>query len=79
MTPLIGIEEHLLTPDVEAAWYAIALETTDPSVGYHEGATFVLTGRAQTIQQLKAKLKELAVSSSRIMSNAYWEPGKIRL
>ena len=36
--PLIGIEEHFLTPDVEAAWHAIGLEATDPSVGYHQGA-----------------------------------------
>ena len=34
---LIGIEEHFLTPEVEAAWHAIGLEATDPSVGYHAG------------------------------------------
>jgi predicted TIM-barrel fold metal-dependent hydrolase len=35
---LIGIEEHVLTPQVRDAWHAIGLEATDPSVGYHAGA-----------------------------------------
>lgn len=35
--PLIGVEEHFLTPAVEAAWHAIALKAIDPSVGYHAG------------------------------------------
>ncbi|MGN8000064.1 amidohydrolase family protein [Sphingomonas sp. 22176] len=35
---LIGIEEHFLTPEVAAAWHAIGLEATDPSVAYHGGA-----------------------------------------
>lgn len=35
---LIGIEEHFLTPQVAAAWHAIGLAATDPSVVYHEGA-----------------------------------------
>lgn len=35
---LIGIEEHFLTPEVEAAWHAIKLDASDPSVGYHVGA-----------------------------------------
>ncbi|MEH3121596.1 MAG: amidohydrolase family protein [Sphingomonas phyllosphaerae] len=35
---LIGIEEHFLTPEVEAAWHSIGLDATDPSVGYHAGS-----------------------------------------
>lgn len=35
---LIGIEEHFLIPEVEAAWHAIALEMSDPSVAYHQSA-----------------------------------------
>lgn len=34
---LIGIEEHILTPEVLAAWHAIALEAVDPSVAFHGG------------------------------------------
>ncbi len=42
-------------------------------------ATFVLTGKAQTIQHLKMGLKSLDVSSHRTMSKAYWAPGKTGL
>lgn len=35
---LIGIEEHFLTPEVLAAWHAIGLEASDPSVAFHGGA-----------------------------------------
>ncbi len=38
MVKLIGIEEHFVTPEVEAAWHAIGLDAMDPSVGYHQGA-----------------------------------------
>ncbi|WP_335308575.1 siderophore-interacting protein [Sphingomonas phyllosphaerae] len=41
-----------------------------------DGATFVLTGRAQTIQRLKDGLKLLGVPSGRTMTKAYWAPGK---
>lgn len=44
-----------------------------------QGATFVLTGKAQTIQRLKAGLNEFGVPSSRIMTKAYWAPGKTGL
>ena len=43
------------------------------------GATFILTGKAQTIQQLKAILKRAGVQSSRMVSKAYWAPGKLGL
>lgn len=39
---LIGIEEHVLTPDVLQAWRAAGLEATDPSVAFHSG---VIEGR----------------------------------
>ncbi|MET4664072.1 siderophore-interacting protein [Sphingomonas sp. PvP056] len=44
-----------------------------------EGATFILTGKAQTIQHLQAGLKDLNVQPRRIMSKAYWSPGKTGL
>lgn len=40
------------------------------------GSTFVLTGKASSIQRLRQALKALDVPSSRIMTKAYWAPGK---
>jgi NADPH-dependent ferric siderophore reductase len=43
------------------------------------GATFVLTGKAGTIQRLGRTLKALGVPSRRIRTKAYWAPGKTGL
>ena len=43
------------------------------------GTTFVLTGRAQAIQRLRAELRNLGVPPGRIMAKAYWAPGKVGL
>jgi len=40
------------------------------------GATFVLTGRAGTIQRLRQSLKRRQVPAARIYAKAYWAPGK---
>jgi hypothetical protein len=42
-------------------------------------ATFVLTGKASTIQRLRQSLTRQAVSSRRIVTKAYWAPGKAGL
>jgi NADPH-dependent ferric siderophore reductase len=44
-----------------------------------EDATFILTGKAQTIQRLKVGLKDLNVPPRRAISKAYWAPGKTGL
>jgi ferric-chelate reductase (NADPH) len=41
-----------------------------------DGTLFVLTGRAQSIQQSRQALKARGVPGSRIVSKAYWAPGK---
>lgn len=41
-----------------------------------DGTVFVLTGRAQSIQQAHQALKARGVPGSRIVSKAYWAPGK---
>jgi len=41
-----------------------------------DGTLFVLTGRAQSIQQASQALKARGVPGSRIVSKAYWAPGK---
>ncbi len=43
------------------------------------GATFLLTGKAQSIQQLHRGLKSAGVPAVRILSKAYWAPGKTGL
>lgn len=41
-----------------------------------DGTRFVLTGRAQSIQQARQALKARGVPASRIVAKAYWAPGK---
>ncbi|WP_404713650.1 siderophore-interacting protein [Sphingomonas sp. MMS24-J13] len=43
------------------------------------GATFVLTGKAGSIQRVRRTLKALQVPSRRIRTKAYWTPGKTGL
>jgi hypothetical protein len=43
------------------------------------GATFVLTGKASTIQRIRQSLKQQAVPTGRILTKAYWAPGKTGL
>lgn len=43
------------------------------------GATFVLTGKASTIQDIRQSLKRHAVPATRIAAKAYWAPGKTGL
>ncbi len=43
------------------------------------GATFVLTGKASSIQRLRRALKGLGVPSSRLATKPYWVPGKTGL
>ncbi|RXT42795.1 siderophore-interacting protein [Bradyrhizobium betae] len=43
------------------------------------GAQFVLTGKASSIQRVSRALKAAGVASLRIKAKAYWAPGKIGL
>jgi NADPH-dependent ferric siderophore reductase len=43
------------------------------------GASFVLTGKAETVQRLRQGLKQLEVPTPRITAKAYWAPGKAGL
>ncbi|WP_453958028.1 siderophore-interacting protein [Amorphus suaedae] len=40
------------------------------------GGSFVLTGKAGTVQRLRHALKRAGVSADRIATKAYWAPGK---
>ena len=43
------------------------------------GASFVLSGRADTVQRLRQALKRRGVPSSQIVAKAYWATGKVGL
>jgi NADPH-dependent ferric siderophore reductase len=43
------------------------------------GAHFVLTGKASSIQRISRALQAVGVGSSRVKAKAYWAPGKIGL
>ncbi|MHC2620614.1 ferric-chelate reductase (NADPH) [Bradyrhizobium huanghuaihaiense] len=60
-------EDHLAT--VEAEMLRLAAN----------GAQFILTGKASSIQRISRALKAAGVASSRIKAKAYWSPGKTGL
>jgi len=43
------------------------------------GASFVLAGKAGTIQALRQRLKEQGIPAARLVTKAYWAPGKTGL
>lgn len=43
------------------------------------GVSFALTGKAGTVQRLRHDLKRQVVASSRVVTKAYWAPGKAGL
>jgi NADPH-dependent ferric siderophore reductase len=55
-----------------------ALEATLSSLVASD-ASFVVTGKAGTIQRLRHELKRLGVSANRVATKAYWAPGKTGL
>ncbi|WP_342738523.1 SIP domain-containing protein [Bradyrhizobium sp. B117] len=60
-------DDHLTT--VEAEMLRLAAN----------GAQFILTGKASSIQRISRALKAAGVASSRIKAKAYWAPGKTGL
>jgi len=68
---------HLLQRTAgDAHLQAIAEHLAAPAAA---GAAFLLTGKAQSIQQLHRGLKSVGVPSGRILTKAYWAPGKTGL
>lgn len=62
--------------DGDAHLAAIGADLSQPPAN---GALFVLTGRAQSIQSLSRALKKSGMASSSLKSKAYWSPGKTGL
>jgi NADPH-dependent ferric siderophore reductase len=78
VTVHLGLDNATLFGRTEGDAHLEAMEETLPAL-VAAGATFVLTGKASTIQRLRQGLKRQAVPATRIVSKAYWAPGKVGL
>lgn len=58
--------------------HLVQMEAALPSL-IAAGASFVLTGKAGTVQRLRVALKRHDVPAQRIATKAYWAPGKTGL
>lgn len=58
--------------------HLVEIETRLPALAA-SGATFVLTGRSVAIQRMRRVLKRLELPAERLMTKAYWAPGKAGL
>jgi NADPH-dependent ferric siderophore reductase len=74
----LGIGDTVLFARSDDDAHLAALEATLPAL-IATGASFVLTGKAGTIQQLRQSLKRQAVGTKQIVTKAYWAPGKVGL
>jgi NADPH-dependent ferric siderophore reductase len=78
VTVHLGLDDAMLFGGTEGDAHLEEMEATLPAL-VAAGATFVLTGKASTIQRLRQGLKRQAVPATRIVSKAYWAPGKVGL
>ena len=74
----LGLDDAALFARSEDGAHIRGIEAALPALDA-AGATFVLTGKASTIQQLRLALKSRAVPAARIVAKAYWAPGKTGL
>jgi len=58
--------------------HVAAMEAALPAL-VAAGASFVLAGKAGTIQRLRQSLRQQAVPAARVATKAYWAPGKTGL
>jgi NADPH-dependent ferric siderophore reductase len=78
VTAQLGIGEASLIGKEDGDEHIEAMEAAVPA-HVAAGASFVLTGKARTIQRLRQTLKRHAVPAANILSKAYWAPGKTGL
>lgn len=74
----LGLDDAALSGRTDDGAHITAIEAALPAL-HAAGATFVLTGKASTIQQFRQALKRRAVPTTRIVAKAYWAPGKAGL
>ncbi|WP_407179995.1 siderophore-interacting protein [Bradyrhizobium sp. STM 3562] len=75
VTAHLGLGHAALFGRTEDDAHVEEMETTLPAL-VAAGTTFVLTGKASTIQRLRLAMKRLAVPATHIVAKAYWAPGK---
>jgi NADPH-dependent ferric siderophore reductase len=74
----LGLDDAILFARGEGDAHLSAMMAALPAQ-VAAGASFVLTGKAGTIQHVRQGLRQLAVPASRIIAKAYWAPGKTGL
>jgi NADPH-dependent ferric siderophore reductase len=74
----LGLDNAVLFARRAADAHVADMEAMLPAL-VAAGAAFVLTGKAGTVQRLRQCLKRHAVPASRILTKAYWAPGKFGL
>jgi NADPH-dependent ferric siderophore reductase len=74
----LGLGRIALYPRRAGDTHLAGMEATLPSL-IAAGASFVLAGKAGTVQRLRQGLKALGVPASRVITKAYWAPGKTGL
>lgn len=71
----LGLGRISLYPRRAGETHLAGMEAALPGL-IASGASFVLAGKAATIQRLRHALKALAVPGDRVLTKAYWAPGK---
>lgn len=74
----LGLGRVALFPRRAGESHVAGMEVPLPAL-IASGASFVLAGRAGMVQRLRHALKALGVPSSRVLTKAYWAPGKTGL
>lgn len=74
----LGIAGAALSARVDADRHLADMEGALPELIKSDGS-FVLTGKAGTIQRLRQSLRQHGVPARRVVTKAYWAPGKIGL
>jgi len=78
VTTSLGLDEAVLSGRTGNDGHLERMEAALPPL-VAAGAAFVLTGKASTIQRLRQSLKRQALPARRIVTKAYWAPGKTGL
>ena len=78
VTAHLDLDDAVLFGRTEGDVHLDEMEATLPALVTADAA-FVLTGRATTIQRLQQNLKRQGVPTRRIITKAYWAPGKTGL
>ena len=78
VTVRLGLDDAVLSGRSKSDMHLKEMEAALPALAA-AGATFVLTGKAGTIQRMRQELKRQAVPAERIVAKAYWAPGKTGL